>query len=113
MSSGSWVVFGAALILVSTLLPLYLIRRNTFPISQRLPYVVMLEVSLLGVQALLNAVLAAFPNVSFISDCRIYLLIYSVTFYPTTAIMIVRITWLLMKDLSTGVLSRSASSLEQ
>jgi hypothetical protein len=98
-------VFIAVLVVVSllylTVIPLYLIKRKTFPIAQRLPwYAVIQMIAMVGI-SFFTLTQQIVPVDSFLKNCRFYSFCTTLFMYISTIMFGFRAGWLLLKDFVT------------
>jgi hypothetical protein len=90
-----------ALVFYAVTLSLYYKRRHMFPIQQRLPYLVLLDLSLLSVNSIGYALLGAYPENAIIANCYYFAVITSFFQHIPTSIMTYRLVLIFVKDLQT------------
>jgi hypothetical protein len=86
------------------MLGLFLYRRNTFPIKQRLPWVVVGELLLFaagGTKSLLQSAAITAPDSPLIIDCRIHVVYMFIFEYIPILVFAYRVTWIILKDFNT------------
>eukprot|EP00475_Leptophrys_vorax_P023600 TRINITY_DN322_c0_g1_i2.p1 TRINITY_DN322_c0_g1~~TRINITY_DN322_c0_g1_i2.p1 ORF type:complete len:458 (+),score=74.15 TRINITY_DN322_c0_g1_i2:60-1433(+) len=89
----------------TALLPTYFIRRNKFPITQRLPMIVLLEVSVLITASLLEA--RTFGSMVF-NNCIAELLVMTGLMHLVSVTITLRLSWLFLKNFFTKTLVRTS-----
>jgi hypothetical protein len=98
------VVLALSGIIIVTLVPFYVIRRNKFPIQQRLPSIVIVELVSLTVACLQFLAIGAFPSASPLNNCKYTSLVKALSIYCTMLTTMYRIGWLFIKEVATKVL---------
>eukprot|EP00475_Leptophrys_vorax_P040520 TRINITY_DN75211_c0_g2_i1.p1 TRINITY_DN75211_c0_g2~~TRINITY_DN75211_c0_g2_i1.p1 ORF type:complete len:470 (-),score=81.82 TRINITY_DN75211_c0_g2_i1:30-1439(-) len=87
----------------------YFIRRDNFPIKQRQPRVVLVELVLMMFVPLECLLSAAFPDHAIFSNCQFFMLITTIFVHIPVMIMGFRIFWLFFKDFRTKTIIRKFS----
>jgi hypothetical protein len=87
-----------------TLIPLYFFRRKLFPIAQRLPCVVMIEVIALAMSSFTTLSVAAFSDLNLLSSCTVYSSVLAIMHTTPIFAIAFRIGWLVNKELYTKLL---------
>jgi hypothetical protein len=87
-----------------TLVPLFVLRREMFPIKQRKPMVILIEVCGQTLGALFTLLQGAAPENHNFQDCMIYESITAVTDHVIMAVTIWRLANMSLKDLSNKML---------
>eukprot|EP00475_Leptophrys_vorax_P040067 TRINITY_DN7374_c0_g1_i1.p1 TRINITY_DN7374_c0_g1~~TRINITY_DN7374_c0_g1_i1.p1 ORF type:complete len:490 (+),score=146.81 TRINITY_DN7374_c0_g1_i1:792-2261(+) len=102
-------VFNASAVIQTVIalyvIPRFFIRRNTFPIAQRLPEVVIFELTMLSAAAYLHLFAGAFPTSPF-ADCRVFLVSETALYHTTMLLLVFRVGWLFIKDFSTKLMKK-------
>jgi hypothetical protein len=80
---------------------IYFLKRNRFPVAQRMPYLVLCEFALFAVAALENLLVGAFPDTSFFPSCKVYLLGGAIFENSPMALASYRVMWICVKNLVT------------
>jgi hypothetical protein len=109
-----WNAFLAVVILVYLVVALscFLIQRKEFPVAQRFPYVVMFELTIVGVDGVVSCLTHwAFTKNVFV-NCQKFLLFELTLGFVVLAILILRTQFQLMKDFSTKLLVQQSNAAE-
>jgi hypothetical protein len=86
------------------ILCLFLWRRDKFPIKQRLPFVVVIELILFalgGTKSLLQSVITA-PDSPLVIDCRIHIIYIFIFEYLPILVFAYRVSWIILKRFNTN-----------
>jgi hypothetical protein len=86
------------------LVPFYIVRRNKFPIQQRLPLVVIVELVTLTVSCFQFLAIGALPSAIKLNNCKYASLVKALSVYTSVLTTMYRIGWLFIKEVATKVL---------
>jgi hypothetical protein len=89
---------------------MYFLRRKKFPIAQRLPLIVTLELILMTAVPFESLVAAGFPDHPVFANCQYFLIMVTIFDHLPVMIMAFRIFWLFLKDFNTKSLVKSRVS---
>jgi hypothetical protein len=93
-----------ALLLYTSSLFVYFRRRKLFPIQQRYPHLVIVELSVFALNSVAFSIHAAAPNSAFFSSCYDYNVLLALLEHVPVAVTIYRLVLVFFKDLDTKLL---------
>jgi hypothetical protein len=90
----------------------YVARRNTFPIAQRMPMVVIFEITCVAAMGIVSSLNYAQPDDKPFMSCLHFVLLFQVLNFLGTAAILFRVQTLFMKYFSTKLLIQQANADE-
>jgi hypothetical protein len=95
------VFLGLTTVLYTVTIVIYFLRRNLFPVAQRMPHLVLCEFFMFAVAAIENLLVGAFPDIFFFSSCKVYMLSAAAFENFPMALLTYRVVWICVKNLVT------------